>query len=193
MTRIRYRRAIGGRMRMLVLALLVPALLVPVAGCGYRLAGSRGRLPGDARSLGIPTLSNLSHQHGIEQTLTAALLEEFTLRSGGRVDSRHTGVDAVLLGDILEVTSTPVTFGTEQAGSRTFGTSFLVTVRSSVRLVRTGDNAVLWQNPDFVFRERYALNASVADFFSEENPALERLARSFAASIAGAVLERASP
>jgi outer membrane lipopolysaccharide assembly protein LptE/RlpB len=180
-------------MRALAPALLALALLAPVAGCGYRLAGSRGRLPGGSRSLGIPTLRNLTHQHGIEQTLTAALLEEFTLRSGGRVDSRRTGADAVLLGDILEVTSTPVTFGTEQAGSRTFGTSFLVTVRSSVRLVRTGDNAVLWQNPDFVFRERYALNASVADFFSEENPALRRLARSFAASIAGAVLERASP
>ena len=178
---------------MLAGLLLALALSAPVAGCGYRLAGSMGRLPGGAQSLGIPTLRNLTNQHGIEQTLTAALLEEFSLRTPGRVDSRPTGADAVLMGEIVEITSTPVTFGTEQAGSRTFGTSFVVTVRSSVRLVRPDDSAVLWQNTDLVFRERYALNPSIADFFSEENPALERLARAFASSVAGAVLERASP
>ncbi|MDI9613035.1 MAG: LPS assembly lipoprotein LptE [Acidobacteriota bacterium] len=173
--------------------LLALALCAPIAGCGYRIAGSMGRLPGGAQSLGIPTLRNLTNQHGIEQTLTAALLEEFSLRTPGRVDSRPTGTDAVLMGEIVEITSTPVTFGTEQAGSRTFGTSFVITVRSNLRLVRPDDSAVLWQSTDLVFRERYALNASIADFFSEENPALKRLARAFAASVAGAVLERASP
>jgi hypothetical protein len=59
--------------------------------------------------------------------------------------------------------------------------------------VRLKDSSVLWQNDDFLFRERYVLNSSVRDFFSEENPALERLARDFAASLASTILERTAP
>ena len=44
------------------------------------------------------------------------------------------------------------------------------------------DGAVLWENPNYVYSERYVLNAKITDFFSEENPALERLARDFAAA-----------
>jgi hypothetical protein len=52
---------------------------------------------------------------------------------------------------------------------------------------------VLWQNDNFLYREPYVLNANVRDFFSEENPALERLARDFAASLASTVLNGSKP
>jgi hypothetical protein len=60
----------------------------------------------------------------------------------------------------------------------------------AVKLVRTRDGAVLWENADYLFRERYELNRNVVEFFSEENPALERLAREFASSLASTVLNR---
>jgi len=59
-----------------------------------------------------------------------------------------------------------------------------------VKLVRGKDSAVLWQNPDFLFRERYVLNGNVTEFFSEENPALDRLSREFAASLVSTMLNR---
>ena len=52
------------------------------------------------------------------------------------------------------------------------------------------DGTVLWENADYLFRERYELNRNVVEFFSEENPALERLAREFASSLASTVLNR---
>ena len=93
----------------------------------------------------------------------------------------------VLLGEIKSVSSVPVTFGTPTDPSQTFGSAFKVTVQLGVKLMRLRDSSILWQNEDFLFSERYILNENVRDFFSEENPALERLAQNFAASLASSI------
>ena len=161
------------------------ALLTLAGGCGYRLSNSVKALPDDIRSLGIPTFHNLTNQYRLEQQVTRAVLSEFAARTRLPVNSSSSGVDAVLLGEIRSVSSSPVTFGTD-----TFGSAFLVTVQMGVKLVRLKDGKVLWQNPDYLFRERYVFNSKVVDFFSEESPALERLAREFAASLASTVLNQ---
>ncbi|MBP1602108.1 MAG: hypothetical protein H6Q06_2259, partial [Acidobacteria bacterium] len=45
-------------------------------------------------------------------------------------------------------------------------------------------------NPNFLFTERYVLTSKVTDYFSQEGPALDRLSRDFAASLASTVLSR---
>jgi len=117
--------------------------------------------------------------------MTAAVLKEFALRTRVPVNSRSTGVDAVLQGEIRNLFSAPVTFGVN-----TFASAFLVTVQISVKLVRVKDGVVLYENSDFSFQAQYELNASVSQFFSEENAAVERLARDFAAALASSVLTR---
>lgn len=161
--------------------------------CGYRVRSSVGNIPGGVHSLGIPTFRNLTSQYKIEQMISQAVLNEFSERTRVRINSSRSGVDAVLLGEIRGVSAVPVTFGTQSTGSQTFGTTFLVTVQIGARLVRTGDSSVVWRNDDFLYTERYVLNSNVRDFFSEENPALERLARSFAASLVASILNPASP
>jgi hypothetical protein len=99
----------------------------------------------------------------------------------------------MLLGEIKDMSSTPIAFGTQKIGNRTFGSAFLVTVRISVKWVRSKDSAVLWQDENFIHRERYILNSNVQDFFSEENPALQRLAKDFAGRLAGSILDRPTP
>ena len=173
--------------------LLITFIVVTVLGgmgCGYHVKSAVGRLPGDASTLGIPTFRNLTGEFKVEQTITRALLREFAARTRGRVDSRDTGADLVLLGEVKEVRAVPVTFGAQDSGAQTFGSAFQITVRVGVRLVRQSDSAVVWENEDFLFRERYLLNTDVSNFFSEDSPALERLANSFAASLASTVLER---
>src|SRR2546425_8863517 len=39
----------------------------------------------------------------------------------------------------------------------------------------------LYQNDNFLFRERYEVSTDVPSFFEEQDPALDRLARDFAA------------
>lgn len=159
--------------------------LLLVGGCGYQVRSSVRPLPGGVRSLGIPTFRNLSAQYKVEQQITSALLKEFSIRTRAPVSSASSGVDAVLIGEIRNVNSSPVTFGDDS-----FASAFLVTVQIGVKLVRSSDSAVLWENQDFLYRERYVLNRKARDFFSEEESALERLARDFAASLASAVLSR---
>lgn len=163
------------------------------ASCGYHVRSSVGRLPGGMQSLGIPAFRNLTNEFKLEQTLASALLREFSARTRSRVDASSSGVDLVLMGEILSMDSVPVTFRTQSVGEQTFGSTFQVTVRIRVKLLRLSDSAALWENDNFIFRERYVLTTSVRDFFSEENPALDRLARNFAASLASAILDRSAP
>ena len=159
------------------------AVLLAGAGCGYRIQSSSGSLPEGIRSIGVPTFRNLSPQFKLEQRVTAALMRELSLRTRVPVLPAAMGVEAVLEGEILNYSSSPVTFGTN-----TFGSAFLVTVQMSVKLVRLRDSAVLLENNGFLFRERYMLNSKVTEFFSEDNPALDRLSRDFAASLVSTLL-----
>jgi hypothetical protein len=163
------------------------------SACGYRVRSSVGKLPSGIQSLGIPTFRNLTTQYKIEQLISSAVLKEFMVRTRVPVNSSDSGVDAVLQGEIRSVSSVPVTFGTQTIGSQTFGSAFLVTVEISVKLKRSKDSTIIWQNEDFRYRERYVLNANVRDFFSEENPALQRLAQNFASSLASTILEGTAP
>ncbi len=163
------------------------------SACGYRMRGAAVALPNGVESLGIPTFVNTTSQYKIEQLMTAAVLEEFRIRTRAQVNSSKSGVDSVIFGEIRDVSSVPVAFGTQQIGNRTFGSAFLVSVRVSVKWVRTRDSVVLWQNENFLHSERYILNSNVKDFFSEENPALQRLARDFAGRLASSLLDRSTP
>jgi len=170
----------------------VLGIFLTFSACGYRVRSSVGKLPSEAQSLGIPTFRNMTTQFKIEQLISRAVLQEFSARTRSTVNSSGSGVDLVLLGEIYNVSSIPVTFGT-QTGSPTSGSAFLVTVQMNVRLMRLQDSSIVWQNNSFLFRERYVLNSDVRDFFSEENPALERLARNFAASLASSILDSQKP
>jgi hypothetical protein len=173
--------------------LVLMGIILASAACGYRLHSSRGEMPQGIQSLGIPTFRNLTTQYKIEQIISSAVLREFTLRTQIPINSSSTGVDSVLDGEIRNVSSMPVTFGTQTVGSQTFGSTYMVTVQISVKLKRLSDSSILWQDENFLYREQYVLNANIKDFFAEENPALDRLARNFAASLASTVLGRSTP
>jgi hypothetical protein len=173
-------------------ALLLAPILILTA-CGYRMRPYVGRLPDGIQSIGIPTFRNHTNQYKIEQLISSAVLKQFSLRTRTPVKSSSSGVDAVLLGEIGDVRSVPVAFGTQMIGSQTFGSAFLITVEAKIKLMRTSDSKILWQNDRFIFRERYELNSNVQEFFPEDNPALERLARIFAESLASAILDRKTP
>jgi outer membrane lipopolysaccharide assembly protein LptE/RlpB len=168
----------------LACAILLGQVLM-TSGCGYHIAGSVRNLPGGVNSLGIPIFKNLTREYKLEQQITAAVLREFTLRTKIPVNSQANGVDAILVGEIRSLNATPTTFGSDA-----FASAFLVTVEMSVKLVRLKDGSVLFENPGYSFQERYVMSTKVTQFFSEQNSALDRLARDFAASLASAVLRR---
>lgn len=159
-----------------------------IAGCGYRLRSAVVPLPGGLQSLAIPTFTNETQAYKLEQKITRAVVSEFMNRTRARITSVPGDAEAVLYGEIRSLSSNPVTFGQD-----TFGSAFLVTVLASAKLVRRSDGKVLWENADLLFRERYVLNPRVTEFFSEQNPALERLARDLAGALAAAILGQQVP
>lgn len=160
--------------------------LVVASGCGYKVAGTqRAEYPG-VRTIGIVMLENRTPAVDIEQRLSRALIEGFATRSRWEVRDSAQGSDAVLRGQVLQVSAIPVTFG----GTENFGSTFLVTVVASVTVTDARTQKVLFRNETLTFREEYVINLDVRNFFSERNPALDRIARDFAASVVASVIER---
>jgi hypothetical protein len=175
------------RRRNPAIALILLGFFLAGTGCGYRVRSSVGSLPAGIRSLGIPVFQNTTNEYKVEQLLTGAVLKEFNLRTRVRISPQKTGVDALLLGEITAVNSTPVAFD-----SRSFGSAYIVRVQMSARMIRLEDSKILWQDKGFTFQERYTLNGNVRDFFSEENPALSRLAEALASNLVSTIMESRS-
>jgi hypothetical protein len=153
--------------------------------CGYRVAGRGTSLPAEWKTIAVPALQNRSSRYRIEQRLTEALVRELLARTRFRIVPEESAADAVLHGEVTRVESNAVLF--DAATGR--ATTFLVTVHLSVRLVDRASRKVHWQNDDYVFREQYEISTDIASFFEEESPALDRLARDFAARLVSALLE----
>jgi outer membrane lipopolysaccharide assembly protein LptE/RlpB len=164
-----------------VSALLV--LVVAMSGCGYRVA-SKNRLPQPIHTLEVKTLENQTTTYEIEQILTRALVTELVERTSYSVVSTESGADAVLQGRIIRLTANPVTF------ARTaFASTVLVTVYAAIELTDRRSGAVLFKNDRYIFREQYIVNVDVENFFSEMNPALQRIAGDFAESVVVSITE----
>ena len=92
--------------------------------------------------------------------------------------------DAILSGVVSRISVSPVTFG---QGS--FGTTFLVTMDARVEFKEKITGKVLFKNDRYIFRDQYQINVEVGQFFTEQNPALDRIAEDFASSVVTAILE----
>ena len=168
--------------RILWMILAVSTLCLWV-GCGYRMA-SKNRVALPIRTLTVLPLRNETSTFEVEQVLTRSLVREFVRKSAYEVLNDPSQSDAVLTGVVSRLRATPVIFG--QAN---FGSTFLVTLSARVELVERRTQKVLYRNDAHVFREQYTINIDVSNFFSELNPALDRLAEDFASSVVTEVLE----
>ena len=159
--------------------------LLAAAGCGYHTAGHVVTLPENVKTLAIPAFLNQSQTYRIEQTLTSAVVHEFTTRTHYQI-LHDTGdaADATLHGTVLTTTATPLTYDSKSGRAE----SILVVVSMRVSLVdRQGK--VLFQNPSYVFREQYQVSQDVSSCFEEDSPAIGRLSRDFAQTLVSSVLE----
>lgn len=158
-------------------------LLAACMGCGYRVA-SHNRLPDRVGSVAVVTLDNLTTYYQVEQIMTRSLINEITRSTNWNVKNRPEEAQSVLEGEITRLAVSPVTFG-----RASFGSTFLVTLYAKVRMKDRRSNRVLYENNDYIFRDEYVINVDVDNFFSEMNPALERMSEDFASSLVSTILE----
>jgi hypothetical protein len=171
-------------MRPFVLVPVVVALL-GIAGCGYHTLGAASHLPPDTRTVSVPVFATHTEAYHTEVVMTNAVIRELASRTGLRVTpDAGEGADAVMHGTILKEMVAPLTYNSSTQQS----SSFLITMVVSVTL--TGrDGKILYENPNYVFRQQYQSTTDLPTFFQENPAALERLSREFARALVADVLE----
>ena len=142
-------------------------------------------MPAEWKTLAVPALENKTTRYRIEQRLTEALVRELLARTKYRIVADEAGADAVFHGEVDRVESNAVLFDTATGRA----TAMVVTVQLKVRLIDRASGKVHYQNDNFVFREQYEVSTDVTSFFEEQQPALDRLARDFAARLVSSLLE----
>ncbi|HEX8068385.1 MAG TPA: LptE family protein [Pyrinomonadaceae bacterium] len=136
-------------------------------------------LPDYVRTLAVPPFENQALRYKIESRFTEAVSNEIIRRGRGlRVQSGRSGADAVVDGVIKSFSFSGVLLD-ERGRSRVFEVTIVgaVTVRDQVQ------NRVLYDNQNFVFRGEFEFANDPRTFFNEEDPAVQRIARSFAESL----------
>ncbi len=96
-------------MRITIYSLIV-LLACVMGGCGYHLTGE-GPVPTltSGKTIAIPIWRSKSYRPNLEAVLTGALVDEFALRSGGKVVAEE-DADLLLTGTILSYSTVAVSF-----------------------------------------------------------------------------------
>jgi hypothetical protein len=159
------------------------------AGCGYTLAGRGSFLPAYIKVIGVPNFTNSTPVTQVEQRISDRVRSELIGRGRYKVDPVTTGVDAVLLGEIISITIKPTAFTAQQQASR-----YLLTLVAKVEFKDLKTDKVLWSNPAMPFSDEYDVSTATAAtdpnaFFGQDQNALDRLATEFARTLVSAILE----
>jgi outer membrane lipopolysaccharide assembly protein LptE/RlpB len=170
-------------------ALIVAALAFAVSvmsACGYHVAGRAANLPSEWKTIAIPAFKNDTTRYRVEQRFTAAVIRQFIQRTKYRIVQDPASADAVLHGEVLTIETAPMIFDATTGQV----TTSLVTIHTKVLLVDNQSQKTVYENDDMVFRDEYQISSDVQTFFEEQDPALERMSRDFAAQLVSNVTEK---
>lgn len=172
--------------RFLTALSLIPALLLPLSGCGYHQAGSATHIPAGIRTLDVPIFTTHSQAYHTEMALTQAVIRELDTRTKYRIltTSKDNNADAVLSGSILSQTVAPLTYDSTSGQT----SSYLVTITARVVLTAR-DGTILYRNESLSYREQYQSTQDLTLFVQEDSAAVRRLSRDFAQALVGDMLE----
>ena len=153
--------------------------------CGYHTTSHYVRLPDSVHIIAVPAFTNQTRNYRVEQVLTSAVVREFVTRTKFRIISEAADdADATLQGTVTSMQLAPLTYDSQTGRA----SSALVTVTMRVSLLdRKG--TVLFDQPNYTFREQYQVSRELTSFFEEDSPAVDRLARDFARTLVSNILE----
>jgi hypothetical protein len=175
-------------MRLHALALTLCAAL-GAAGCGYALLGRGVSVDPSIRRVGVPEFKDRTGRAGLDQRITAKVIEELGKRGHFEVVSDTTGVDAVVEGELLSCQEAPVGFDVASATeSRAQASRYEVRLVAKVRYAKTGATESIWSNDNFSVSDNYDPGNEAVGLV-ESDQALDRLATTFARQLVSEMLE----
>ena len=162
---------------------------VTMSACGYTLAGRGSFLPAHISRIGVPLFVNHTATFDIERRFTTKVTSELIGLGRYTVNQDRTGVDAVLIGEILSITSNLAAANQQQQASR-----YTLTVIVKVEFRDLKNDKVIWSNPAWPFSEQFEVTNAQSGtdanvFLNQDINAQERLATEFARALVSAILE----
>jgi hypothetical protein len=145
---------------------------------------TKNQLPARIKTVAVPPFQNNAVRYKIGSRFTEAVMNELVHRGRGlRVQADLEGADAVIDGTIKNFAYSGVLLD-DQGRARIFE----VTIVAAVTVRDQTENKVLYDNQNFVFRGEFEFANDPRNFFSEEDPAVMRMARSFAESVVSTLI-----
>ena len=154
--------------------------------CGYHVSGKGDLLPKNLHTIAITAFGNATTQYKLSELITSALSREFISRTRYRVVADPNQADAILTGSVVNFFNNPTVY--DPAKGRASGAQILVIMQ--VKLTDRATGAVLYNRPNFEFRERYEISVDPTAYFEESSVAMQRLSQDVARSVVSAVMEK---
>lgn len=159
---------------------LLAAFLLICPGCGYHFSGEGLGPRPELRKIAIPVFENNTSEAGLEGRFTAALRDEFILRSQFQLVPVEEA-EVIFHGRITNISTSRVA---QRGVQQTIESRLFITVNIRCVEVKTGN--VIWQDPQFTYYRTFSLPGSGADpalLYENRRRAEEFLAQEMAVRI----------
>ncbi len=143
-------------------------------------------LPKRIKTVAVPAFQfeAKGFRYRVESRFTEAVMREIIKRGKGlKVQGTREGADAVIDGTIRDFNFSGVLLD-RQGRARVYE----VTIVGAVTVRDLEQNQVIYDNQNFIFRDSFEFSDDPRSFFNEEDPAVERMARSFAESVVSTIV-----
>ncbi len=143
-------------------------------------------LPSRIKTVAVPAFQFevKGARYRVASRFTEAVSKEIIKRGRGlKVQGSREGADAVVEGTIRDFSFSGVLLDREGRAR-----VYEVTIVSAVTIRDLDEGKILYDNQNFIFRDSFEFSDDPRSFFNEEDPAVERMARTFAESVVSAIV-----
>ena len=143
-------------------------------------------LPKNIRKVAVPAFQTEAQglRYRVGSRFTEAVSREIIRRGNGlTVQGSIEGADAVIEGTIRNFAFTGVLLDREGRAR-----VYEVTIVAAVTIRDLREDKILYDNQNFIFRDSFEFSEDPRSFFNEEDPAVERIARSFSEAAVSAIV-----
>ena len=170
------------------LFVVLAAIAMVTASCGYRLSGYGTVLPESVSVVAVIPFENRTRRPEIEQRVTEAVADELSRRgrsqSGRLTVVTHIGqADAVLEGAVTRYQTRSVEFASNGRATRIEAE---VLLQATLRELAT--DRILWSQTGLIFKEQFEVPPT-GEFFDQETLALDDIARGAADVLVSSIVE----
>ncbi len=165
-----------------VIAIMI--LFSSTLGCGYHIMGKGGEFPEGITSLAIIPLENKTKEPNLTSIFTSALRREFIFRREVEIVAEEKA-EAALQGSIDSINIVSIAY--DEHGR---AIEYDITIALDLRLVRRGNNAVLWKGDKIAATWHYKASFDVMVNEGNKNTAIQKIAADLAEKIYIMIKER---